>query len=425
MSARRPHLTTTLLATVAALAGLAPAGIAAAGDRHDHETPRLEGRAVLPVETYAAGGPAGAALVTGDNGGVINGVHFPTPSQPVEGFSAIVEGRRGGEYLAMPDNGFGTKLNSADFNIRAYYIRPDFKTARGGSGDVEVGSYIEFSDPRGVFGFPIVNEATRGRVLTGADIDPESLQRAPDGTLWVGDEFGPWILHFDARGRLLEAPYDLPDDLWSPSNPGHPQPAPPAVGDAKVNNSRGIEAMAMTPDGRNMYVILEGAVIGDPKGSRRVYEFDVRRGRFTGQLRSYRAELDAAGADAHFIADAQALDRHHLLVIERDGGRGLAATFRTVYEVDLRDAGDDGYLRKSPVLDLTAIPDPAGVSLPALRPTDVGLGDPFRVTCESIEALRILSPHRLLLGCDNNFPNEGRSPKPIADDTELIAVRIP
>ena len=34
----------------------------------------------------------------------------------------------------MPDNGFGSKANSADFLIRAYYVRPHFETARRGSG---------------------------------------------------------------------------------------------------------------------------------------------------------------------------------------------------------------------------------------------------------------------------------------------------
>ena len=43
-------------------------------------------------------------------------------------------GRHRGEYLGMPDNGFGNKANSFDFLIRAYYLRPEFKTARGGSG---------------------------------------------------------------------------------------------------------------------------------------------------------------------------------------------------------------------------------------------------------------------------------------------------
>ena len=32
----------------------------------------------------------------------------------------------------MADNGFGNKANSRDFLIRAYFIRPQFKTAHGG-----------------------------------------------------------------------------------------------------------------------------------------------------------------------------------------------------------------------------------------------------------------------------------------------------
>ena len=99
------------------------------------------------------------------------------------------------------------------------------------------------------------------------------------------------------------------------------------------------------------------------------------------------------------------------------------ALFRRVYEVDLRKVADDGYLPKTEVVDLAAIPDPNGVSLPEIHAGDVGLGDPFRVMCESVEALRIVNARRLLVGCDNNFPNIGRNPSR-ADDNEFILVRV-
>jgi hypothetical protein len=403
---------TVLTATAAALAAVLPAGVAGADGGHDSHVPRLEGRAVLPVATYAHGPESGHGVpVPPATEVTINGIHFPTPSQPVEGFSAIVDGRHSGEYLAMPDNGFGAKANSFDFNIRAYYIRPDFKTADGGRGTVKVGRFMEFSDPDGLIGFPIRNEGTRDRVLTGADIDPESLQRAPDGSFWVGDEFGPWVLHFDRKGRLLEAPIDL-QGLMSPNNP-HLNGAVPTVA-----NSRGIEAMALSSSGQTLYVILEGAVAadGDPL-ARRVYEVDPRT-RDVSLVAKYRTEVGA-----NMVADAQSLDSEHLLLIERDAGRGVTALFRTVYEVDLDAVDAAGYLVKRPVVNLAAIPDPDLVSLPAIHDGDVGLGDPFRVTCESIEALHVISPQRLLLGCDNNLPNTGRNPA-LADDNEFITVRI-
>ena len=48
--------------------------------------PTLAGRAVLAVNTYAPGPPSGAFFA----GQTTNGITFPTPSQPVQGFSAVV-----------------------------------------------------------------------------------------------------------------------------------------------------------------------------------------------------------------------------------------------------------------------------------------------------------------------------------------------
>ena len=57
-------------------------------------------------------------------------------------------------------------------------------------------------------------------------------------------------------------------------------------------------------------------------------------------------------------------------------------------------------------------------------PGDVGLGDPFRVTCESVEAVHVVHGNRIMVGCDNNFPNTGRNPG-LADDNEFILVDVP
>jgi hypothetical protein len=406
------RLTTAIVATVATMLAL-PSVAAQANDEDGDEQPTLVGRAVLPADALAPGPPSGAALGTG----VINGIEFPRPQQPVAGFSAIVAGRQRGEYLAMPDNGFGGKANSRDFLIRAYYVRPDFKTARGGSGTIEVDTeqreFIEFRDPDQLIGFPIVNQGTSTRLLTGGDIDPESLQRGADGDLWVGDEFGPWILHFDATGKLLDPPFATPGRM-SPNNPflgANPATQP---------NSRGYEAMAISPDGDHLYAALEGASVAEGSSThRQVFEFSVQDEAFTGRVWNYRTEHPD-----YLVADMWALDGHGLVVIERDAGRGLAALFRRVYAVDLRKTDASGSLVKSVAVDLAAIPDPDLVSLPAIHTGDVGLGNPFRVTCESVEALYPTSGNKLLVGCDNNLPNTGRNPA-IADDTEFIVVKVP
>jgi hypothetical protein len=86
----------------------------------------------------------------------------------------------------------------------------------------------------------------------------------------------------------------------------------------------------------------------------------------------------------------------------------------------------DGFLDKRLVLDLLAIPDPDGISLPA-RPGEFGVGDPFSFPLQSVESLEVLGGERLLIANDNNYPfSDGRwTGRDRPDDTELIVVRAP
>ena len=404
-----------ILLTVLVVTAIVPTGAAEASASGGGPLPTLAGRAVLPAYTLAPGPPSGTLVTQG----VVNGISFPLPSQPVEGFSSMVAGRTDGEYLAMPDNGWGGKANSRDFEIRAYYIRPDFKTAHGGTGSVAVGDWIAFRDPNHVIGFPIVNEDTPARLLTGGDIDPESLQRGANGDLWVGDEFGPWILHFDAAGVLLDPPFLNPLGVMSPNNPY-------LQGTATQPNSRGFEAMAISPNGRYLYAALEGATVVEGTNSthRYVFQFDTAAKAFTDHQWSYQTEVPVQGEGPHLVADMWSLDDNRMVVIERDAGSGLTVKFRNVYLVDRRDVDANGNLVKTELVDLTSIADPNLISLPAIHEGDVGIGPVFSVVCESIEAIYPLSASRLLLGCDNNLPNKGRNPV-VADDNEFIVVTVP
>src|SRR5262249_23031924 len=58
-------------------------------------------------------------------------------------------------------------------------------------------------DPDGIRraanGFPDLPQASNGRV----SIDSESLARLPDGRVFIGDEYGPYIYRFSPARRLL------------------------------------------------------------------------------------------------------------------------------------------------------------------------------------------------------------------------------
>lgn len=218
---RRSLVSVAATAAAAALIAAAPAAAHRGPQHHHHHHPKpppppaagsstLLGRAVLPAQTFAPGPSSGNDITAA------NGITPPFPSQPVQGVSGALPAGHG-QYWIMPDNGYGSIENSADFNLRMYLIQPRYRTAHGGAGDVQVKRFIQLHDPDHQIPFAIVNTWTKDRVLTGADFDLESVQRADDGTLWFGDEFGPFLIHTDGDGKVLHAPYPLPD----PDNAGH------------------------------------------------------------------------------------------------------------------------------------------------------------------------------------------------------------
>ena len=123
----------------------------------------------------------------------------------------------------MPDNGFGSKANSHSFLLRAYRVRANFETARGGTGDVEIADWITLRDPDHRVPFAIVTEGSDDRLLTGGDFDIESMRVDHRGDLWFGDEFGPFLLHTDASGRVLEAPIPCPASSRPTTRPTTPR----------------------------------------------------------------------------------------------------------------------------------------------------------------------------------------------------------
>jgi hypothetical protein len=398
----------TLIAASAALFSLIFFAAVAPADNGGE--PTLLGRAILSATAYQPGPPSGN-FITGDNG-----IVPPFPGQPIPGFSAVLDAGHG-EFWAMPDNGYGAKTNSMDFLLRLYRIRPEFETEDGGSGAVQILGFLQLRDPDGRVPFTLTRS---DRILTGSDFDLESVRRTRDGTFWFGEEFGPFLLHTDSTGKVLEAPIGLPG-VMSPQNPFLPD------ADAwTIRASRGFEPMALSVDGMTLYPMLEGALRSDALSNprRRVLnEFDLRTKQYTGRIWNYR--VDAAFPDA-VIGDLTALDEHRFILIERDDFQGADARQKKIYLIDLRRVSPDGYLEKRLVLDLLDIGDPNEISLPA-RPGEFGVGDPFSFPLQSVESLEVLGGERLLIANDNNFPfSDGRwLARDRPDDTELIVVRAP
>jgi hypothetical protein len=257
------------------------------------------------LSTYRHPGPVSGRFTTGP----VNGVTPPYQGQPIPGFSGVIPSRTPGQFVGLPDNGFGAQGNSADFVLGFYEFTPHFKTSGDGTtsrGPVDVHRFTPFSDPNGLLerdptfinGGPVytrmnyypppaqsiaVDPAIRnGRLLTGADFDVESIARMEDGSFWVGEEFGPYLLHFSPQGVLLRTPVRHPV-LRAPQNPQNTPQHPD-----NLPSSRGFESMTRNTDGTRLYVTTEASINSEPdKRFLLIYEFDTTTEQYTGRTWKY------------------------------------------------------------------------------------------------------------------------------------------
>ncbi len=380
---------------------------------------QLTGFAVLPANTFAAG-PVSGQFITG-----ANGITTPFASQPVQGFSGILR-NTDGTFTVLCDNGYGARNNSADFVLRLYNMSIDPRRVGPGgvtgSGSVTVNSFISLSDPDNRLGYtavadganypnggnniPVDPSIVSGRLLTGSDLDIESLRRGNDGSYYIGDEFGPFVAHFDTQGRLLSAPVATPGNVVSPSNPfGLPATHP---------GSGGYEGMSQSADGRFLYAMLERPTNADLAAGRnrlQINTFDTQTNTFNGEQRFYPLSVAQGGTN---IGDFSPVTNDVHLVIERDNGQGSSAAFKKVFLVDFNTVDAAGNLVKVELLDLLNIPDPNDLN------GDGSLVMTFPFV--TIEDIILLNDRTIAILNDNNFPfSAGRTPG-VADNNEYIEV---
>jgi hypothetical protein len=418
----------------AAIAGVVSLAVVSALDgQQPVATATLEGWAMMPADTFSDGPTSGQFAGAGQFGRRLPLVD----RQPVQGFSAVIEGPTADTFYVLQDNGFGSKANSADTLLRVYAVRPEFRSARGGLGTVSPvhfrtgarlaafanESYITLHDPDRRVSFAITADGATypgtpagvavapairmARLLTGGDFDPESFRVDRAGHFWFGDEFGPFLLQTDRTGRVLRAEVPLAGVI-TPDSP-HREAREPNLG-----RSRGFEAMARSPAGDRLYPMLEGTVTGDPPGVLRMHEFDVTAARYTG--RSFRYRL-SEGATS--IGDMTAVDATRFLVIERNdasGGSGPQPPFKRIFITDISGVADTGMLSKREVADLMNLADPDDLNQDGSRN--------FTFPFITIENVLVVARDTILVINDNNYP-AGGGRGPTSDHTEFLLIKVP
>ncbi len=364
----------------------------------------LIGLIVMPADAMRAGPPSGAFDSEGRRAAAPR-----FDAQPVQGVSSIKPGTTAGAWWALSDNGFGGKWNSSDYRLCIYLFDVRPRTEPGGDSRNALQAVIELSDPAKFFPWRIAEETSPERLLTGIDADPESLVTMPDESFWIGDEMGPWLLHFSIDGELLAPPVELPDNVRSADHPL-------AIAHAdipRLPHSRGLEAMDLAGDNKTLVSILEGTVGGDAPRTLRVQRYDTSAGKWLPGTLIYERDADTTS-----VTDMSLIDANRFVVIERDDQQGDAARAKRVYSIDLDKALPGKPLQKKLVIDLLAIGNARGlaVTTPA--------GAPFRFPYLTTESIQVLDRKHVVIVNDNNYPATGGRGAGIKDATEWIWLEL-
>jgi hypothetical protein len=414
----------------------------------------LAGHAILPAQSFIpapADAPADLKVagkyttgvrvealgtVMGKSAERPTGVSVPFNGQPQQGHSGI-KTMPDGTFWVITDNGMGAKNNSMDSMLYLNRYRIDW--AAGTWNKVET---IFLHDPDKKVPFRIVNEGTDRRYLTGSDFDTEGFQIVGN-TLWIGDEFGPYVIKADMTGKVLGVFETVADgkpvrspDHWAVQSPGAPGAT---FTNVNLRRSKGYEGFAASKDGKFLYGLLEGPIWDAAKNdwekvdgveASRILEFDVAAEKFSGRFWYYRFE-----ANGNAIGDFNMVDATTGLIIERDNGEGTAdkacpagqraetcfhdiARFKRVYKIELSDSTVGKAARKIGYIDLLGIKDP---NEKARRPLNSGvLTFPF-FTIENVDAV---DATHIVVGNDNNLPfSTSREPNK-QDDNELVLLEV-
>lgn len=196
--------------------------------------------------------------------------------------------------------------------------------------------------------------------------DPEGIRVSPRGTFYLSDEYGPHLMEFNRQGHLIRR-LELPAK-FAIANPSSDPNAELLGNTAGRLANRGMEGLAISPDGSTLFGIMQNALIQDHGLSpgttdrlglnNRILKIDLA----TGETQEFVYVLEAINR-GQGVCEIIAINDHEFLVVDRDNRSNLqsppqAPTRKKIYKVDLTGATD--------VSGITSLP--AGALPPGVVP---------------------------------------------------------
>jgi len=179
-------------------------------------------------------------------------------------------------------------------------------------------------------------------------LDPEGIRVGYNGTLYMSDEYGPYVFEFDRQGNIIRR-IDVPAKFRIAKPNADPNEELLKNTSGRQAN-RGMEGLAISPDGRTLFGMMQNALLQDnalTAGTTdrisvftRILKIDLA----TGQAKEFIYKLDKSNR-GQGVCEILAINDHEFLVIERDNRSFIAAApaapeSKKIYKIDLTGATD-------------------------------------------------------------------------------------
>lgn len=279
----------------------------------------------------------------------VNGLALPAGLLDLSGGTSVNTGRVGffsdiyfdpnrREWWGLSDRGPGG--GTLDYATRVQRFTIDVNSSTGAIANFQIVDTVIFNGPGGV---PFNGKAPSPANVLGNAFDPEGIVVHPiTGNLIVSDEYGASVYEFTRAGALVRQ-YATPENIKPTTAPGVYNYDPDANSAGRRIN-RGFEGLALSPDGRYAYAMLQSAMVNEGGGNgvfARIVKFDTATGIALAQY-AYKMEGASQGRG---ISALVAINDHEFLVLERNNrGLGSASELtppnKKVFKIDIAGADD-------------------------------------------------------------------------------------
>jgi hypothetical protein len=330
------------------------------------------------IQWLAVGKISGTAT---DRSGLTEKLAEGTPHNRLGGFGSAIAHVEGDRFLLVPDR--GPKDGASTYQCRFHVA--DIKI---------VGDKIDFALQE-----TVMLRDGAGRPFLGDQhhlsrrLDSEGGRVSKTGTVYISDEYGPKLLEFDMKGKLLRE-FKVPDRFLVDVPSGDPKKE--AANKKGRAPNRGFEGLALTPSGK-LVAALQSPLLQDGGFDGlniRLLELDPA----TNKTREF---VYSIGGTAYGVNEILAISDTDFLVLERDTVAGQKR-FCRVFRISIAAATDVSRVDALPAKGLPKSVTPATKTL-FLDLTQYGLMLPEKI--EGICFGRDLGDGRklLLVTTDNDF----------------------